>query len=706
MGYVVRDRSPDPDSARQIPESNGFLRGESPGWESLPPCFSVITRFSFNDLRCKPAGTPLAHKLDIFNQPLLGRPNQMTTKTLLMFAATGLITPVALEGAAEAGGKVTTSTIVLRAQEDTAPVANGRLRRTNEEQPGNEMSTYTCKGTVCRYFSMTTELPPLTAGGPVRRATDRMQLSMTPFTLQLRADGSVEAVANPDPALQIFVTSNDGNEYRNANHPRAFLVDNGDVGAAAACVEYNYQPNNTNDTKRYLQCFNMDSGAVVLPQTQIFAKNNDDASMNASGRFGQITQWQGKIAQMVAWRGANGNGADDGWLQSHSIDTTNPAQFKFTNNFDISLCPREERSHGNCSVSAADPNTAICSWTEGNTQPQRDGTWLAAVDITPGKFSGANRQAALIWKEQVEGRKDIDGLRTYSMRAHHERILVSDATTGQLTHSDQILWYSNDLRGNNNTNEKGGTVHRINMAVMKVDKTGMSYVTPMTDMSSRLKGLGGTHLGMTAAVFGSADATKPGVMFTNGSHTGGYFAGQARSMSWDGLTFTDGGMTATAENDRHLYPNYLGNNPGNQGRNYTHAEILANPLVGQASSTGVINTDKFLMVIATTGKPMSEVGMPEYKATAFLTVIPVNSACGGGGGGGNGTGGGTGAGAPGCGGDDPVDPTEPVDPTDPTDPEGTDSGASLGGCSTGNSAGGFATMLLIGLALLIRRRRA
>lgn len=628
----------------------------------------------------------------------------MSTKTLLMFATTSLLTPVALEGAAQAGGRTQTAVIIPRPVEDTAPTANGRLRRTNEEQPGNEMSTiaFGGDGKTGYYFSMTTELAPLTAGGPVRRATDRIQLSMVPFALEQTADGSVTARATGPGE---FVTNNDGNEYRNANHPYAFALD-----ANNMCVEYNYQANNTNDTKRYIQCFNSTTGARTLAQgNAIFAKNNDDASMNQSGAPLTVTQKIGNKYQVVAWRGANGNGADDGWLQSYSLEVLGDGSVKFTNEFDVSLCPREERSHGKCSVDAADPNTAICTWTEGNTQPQRDGTWMAAVDITPGKFSGANRQASILWKEQIDGRKDIDGLRTYSMRASHERVLKPDAT-GKLVASNELMWYSNDLRGNNNENRKGGTVHRINMAVIKADKLGMSYVQPLTDMSAGLRGLGGTHLGMTLGMFGSADALKPGVMFLNGSHTGGYFAGQARTMTFDLATasFKDGGMTATAPNDRHLYPNYLGNNPGNQGRNYTHSMMIENPFVGVNG-----NTDKFLMVHATTGKPMEEVGMPEYKATAFLTISPISSACNSstGSGAGNGTGGGTGGGSvPGCQNTDPgTDPSTPTDPgTDPVTPEGEglDAGQSLGGCSSTGGSAGLASMLLIGLAAFIRRRRA
>jgi MYXO-CTERM domain-containing protein len=603
-----------------------------------------------------------------------------TTMKLLMFAAAGLLTPVVLEGAADAG-TVKQFTVLEAPINDKAPASNGRLRRTNEEQPGREMPGVVCLGTPktkCLYFAASTELPPTTAGGPPRPARDRVQMSLTKFTLAQDATGNV--IANIDAANSEFVTDNDGNEYRNCNHMEVLAVDENH-----ACTLYNYQPNNTNDTKRYIQCYNSD-GVKVLAQGQpIFAKNNDDAAMTESGGGCSVQGKTGNNINLVCWGGANGNGRDDGWLFTVNLDTTNPTAWTAKRGFDISLAQREERSHGHCSTSAADRNTAICSWTEGNNQPQRDGTWIAAIDITPGKFNGSDQQGALIWKEQVEGRKDIDGLRTYSMRAAHKRVQLPDAT-GALVDSDMMFWYSNDLRGNNRNNEKGGRTLRTMMGVIKADKAGMSYVMPLADSGKIIKGLGGTHLHAQLGVFGTTDALKPGVMFVNGSHTGGHFNGQARTLLWDQTanTFSDGGMTSTAPFDRHLYPNYLGNNPGNQGRNYAGSVIMANPFVGQGG-----NKDAHIMLFASTGKNMTELDKPELKASAFITIIPITSV--------------PTAVTP----TDPTDPTDPQDPSDPQDPQDpSDPGAgeSLGGCSTGGTTGGL-SLLLIGLAAFIRRRR-
>src|SRR5688572_26527260 len=113
----------------------------------------------------------------------------MTTKTLLMFAATGLL-PVAFGGSAIAD--ISTMTLLPGPIADTAPVSNGRLRRTNEEQAGREMPAIMCRASgKCLAFMMSTELPPLTAGGTPRRANDRVQLSKTSFQLSLDANGVV-----------------------------------------------------------------------------------------------------------------------------------------------------------------------------------------------------------------------------------------------------------------------------------------------------------------------------------------------------------------------------------------------------------------------------------------------------------------------------------------------------------------------------------
>jgi uncharacterized protein (TIGR03382 family) len=590
---------------------------------------------------------------------------------LAMLAATGLL-PAAAQADTRSGH---ITKVVASSATDLAPVTKTtppRLRRTDEEQPGLEMAKTAMfgDGKSGLYFVMATDLDGV-------RPQHRMQLAMIPFHLEQDADGSVKAVVDTGAR---FVTQNRGNEYRNANHPSAFTAFDGNT----ICAEYNYQPGGSNDTKRYLQCFDK-SGQTVLQQREIYAKNNDDCSMNQDRSSTWVVSSDANQTKLVAWRGCNGNGADDGWATSYTLTKNTQGQIQFRTVMDVSVCPREERSHGYCTTSSSDPDTAICSWTEGNTQPQRDGTWLAAIDISGTK----NGQKAIIWKQQIEGRKQIEGgIRTYSMRAMHDRVMEVDST-GKLVATDRIIWRSGDVRGNNNNNGKGGAYLGNQMAVLEVSRQGPKYVMPMTNMQTKLPGLDGTHLGMVSGLFGKTDNLMPGMAFLHGSHTGGGYSAQLRTVGWDKATnaFKDLGSYSAAPYDRHLYSNYLGNNPGNQGRNYSGTEFIKNPF-----ATG---KDEYLMLLATTGKDQLEVNEPQKKLSAYLTVIPVAQRAESG----TGTGGGSGSSDEDSGSSD-------------TDETGDNMGSSqdlndatVGGCSTAGHTSGLLTFLLVGLAAFVRRRR-
>jgi uncharacterized protein (TIGR03382 family) len=624
----------------------------------------------------------------------------MTNKQLLMFAVAGLLAPAAYEGVASAEVHNSQITVAIPApKNDLAPTntvqtADGpvqRLRRTDQEQPGNEMTAFAMFGDGKNglYFAMTTELNGA-------RAQDNIQLSLTKFALtQDGTTGAVSAIA--DTATAKFVTANNGNERHNANAPTAQAINGGNV----ICAKYNYQPNGTNDTVRYVQCFDQ-TGKTILPQTRAFAKNNDDCSMHQDGEPGTVASFTPATATttMIEWAGCNGNGQDDGWAFVTSIkcdSATAPTKCTFANTFDVSLAQREERSRGACTVSAKDTSYAVCSWTEGNNQPQRDGVWLAAVDLSTAA-KGSNQQQTVLWKKQIAGRIDTaatatsPAIRTYAQRAVQERVMVMNTTTNKLEPSDTIIYRYGDASGNNNTNEgKGGTYRSQMLSVIQTSRTGMKYIAPAVDMSTQLLGLGGTHLGATAAMFGTTSNLVPGLVFLNGSHTGGGPGAQIRSVGFDAASakFSDLGMQQVASQDRHLYSNYLGNNPGNQGRNHSQMTMVANPFVGTAG-----NTDAYLLVTATSGKSMTDVSNAAIKLTAFLSVTGIAQTAASGSGTGTGTGTGTGDGT-GSG-----SSTGTGDGTGSSDP-----GTTLGGCSAGGSSSGLATFLLIGLAAVIRRRR-
>ncbi|MBL0213304.1 MAG: hypothetical protein IPQ07_05435 [Myxococcales bacterium] len=594
-------------------------------------------------------------------------------KKLLMFATAGLLAPAA------ANAEVGTAKVVVMQESpvtDKAPVSGtpARLRRTDSEQAGAEMAHIGmfADGKTGLYVVMSTELKGVAA-------THRVQCAVTPFALTQGTDGSVTAA--PDMALARYVTNNDGDEYRNCHHPSMTPIADGEL----MLLRYNYQPQGANNTKVYAQVINK-RGETVAQQTEIMAKNNDNCSMQQDSNNGLAVKLSATKTRFVETEGCNGNGADDGWLNIVDVDCPTAAACTIRKVADLSVVPREERSRAGVSI-GKDPNTAIMTWTEGNNQPQRDGTWMAAIDIGTAGQNGANAQSRLLWKKQIDGRKTVEGITTYSMRAKQARIQELDAS-GKLVNTDMIIWQSGDLRGNNNTNNgKGGTYYGNQMAVIEATATGMKYITPMHDVAADLVGLDGTHLGMQFAMFGTTDALKPGLVMVSGSQTGGGSQAQLRAVTWDKTTgvFADAGSFGGAPYDRHLYSNYLGNNPGNQGRNFSDVHLLANPYVGMNGSK-----DAYLMLISSTGKSPADMTDPAKKLTAYLSVIPVASTpivvppTGGGSGSGSGT----------------PDPTNPDGNTG-----GTDSGTSLGGCSATTGTSGALTFLLIGLAAFIRRRR-
>jgi uncharacterized membrane protein YgcG len=636
----------------------------------------------------------------------------MINKKLVMFAVAGVAPAVYGVVHAESQGAAV-SAIVPAPVKDLAPVTPAtsttpaRLRRTDQEQPGNEMPAFAfftnADGTKTKglYFAMTTELQ---VNGTSVGATDRIQLSATPFTLQQDATtGVVSALADMTKAK--FVTKNTGNERRNANAPTALAVNNGTVIA----VSYNFQQQGTNDTKKWIMAFNA-NGDVLLQQTEEFAKQNDDCAMQQDGEPGVAIDRgdtaAGHVTQLVKWYGCNGNGADDGWFGASTLtcdSATAPTSCTFAKTFDVSMEPEEERSRGNCTVTAADPSFAVCSWTAGNNQPQRKGVWLGAVSLDP-SIKGANQQKALLWKMQIAGRVENNmaaatstaptGQRTYAQRAIQERIMVPNAT-GALEASDKLIFRYGDAVGRNNNK---GTYYTNMVSVIQVDKVqaNVKFLVKPTDMTAQLPGLGGTHIGSTPAVFGP-NAT-PGLVFLGGSLAGGGIPSQMNMVSVDpatGFAMKNLGQMSGAPHDAHLYSNYLGNNPGNQGRNHSQMSIIANPFSGQHN-----NNSKYLMLAATTAKTTTStyagspdtMSNPAIKLTALMTVMPLGGNGGGNGnGGGSGSGVGSGSGSGSGGGSD--------------NGNGSDPGTTLGGCTVAGGSSGLATFLLIGLAGLIRRRR-
>lgn len=521
---------------------------------------------------------------------------------------------------------------------DLARTRNGRLQKTQRALTNEQgVVKFFGDGVTGLYVEMRTSA---LAGGA--RPVNRMQGACTPIKLTQGADGKVAIEKLPG---EKFISDNNGNEKRNFNKPELMPIN----GGKNMLVMFNYRPQGANNTRRYAKVLDASCNEVPVQNAQgqtakqvlIMQKNNDNCDMHQSGEGPcDIATDAGGVTHLACWAGCNGNGRDDGWLNDVSVACQNGANgatgCKITKNFDISLCRREERSRGRCSIASADPNTAVCTWTEGNNQPQRDGTWIAAVDITPGGRNGADVQSRLLWKHQVDGQKPIAGAnqnpngnnngrvgRTYSARAQHSRIMAP-AADGALEKTDMLIFQSGDTQGQNRNNQKGGTYLGMTMAVIKASRTGMEYVIPKTNVTDMLLGIDGTHLTMCGGLFGGGTNLIPGVSFLQGDHNGGgVVSPQFKGIGVDLATkkFVDlGTRPAGGSYDRALYSNYLGNNPGNQGRNFAGCTMIKNPFAGVNGET-----TKYFIAHALTGKSADNVTKPELKPSSYVTLAPIAS---------------------------------------------------------------------------------
>lgn len=608
--------------------------------------------------------------------------------------------------------------VSLASETDLAPTRTGtdgiaRLRMTDEEFTNEQASVrFSPDGRRALYVHMRTskinegtarESPP----------TDRMQCALSALETSVDATTGRLKVARPAAAqFDIWATDNDGNEYRNCNKPELIVIN----GGKNVALVYNYQAAGTNDTKRYAQVYDWDLNKVTIKngngQTQnqvvIQAKNNDDCSMHQSGdgEVGMPYFDTNGTTKIASWGGCNGNGNDDGWLFATSFECVNGATGAATECtikrlFDISLAQREERSRGRCTIGAEDKSFAVCTWTEGNTQPQREGTWIAAVDLSDGGPMGANADGRLLWKDRLSQKVTVqvngEDREYYSMRAQSMRIMKK-AADGSIVPTNQLMFQATLNRGQNTDDRKGGRADHLQMAVLDVSRTGYTYKMPMSVInlaSPMLLGLDGTHISGAVAMYGKGDQLMPGFIQVQGSQTGGLQQNaDIRTIGYDPTTnamVNLGQHSAGAPYDRHLYSNYLGNNPGNQGRNFAGCDLVKNPFY-DPTGAGATTASKVQLfsACALTGKAPQHTDSA-IKPSAFLTVFPVAFSAN--------------APDPQGGYNDNVPGDNTPDNPAPDEPEPFVPGSAAGGCSTGGGSTGGLVALGLGLAAILRRRR-
>ena len=519
-----------------------------------------------------------------------------------------------------------------------------------------------------------------------------MPISMVQDTA---ADSGISLI--PDVANFKYVSQRNSDENRAYHHPEVEAI-----GGGRFAITANWDRNDNTNTERYVQV--VDSQCNLIPLTGniqlrenntsgvIMAKNNDNCSGRQGGGGGSVFIAADGTAGLLSEELCNGNGADDGWANYFTVScATDGSTCDVQKQWDTSVITQEERSRGRCEMldSTGDglPDLGVCTGTEGNSQPQRDGVWAAGVDMATGD---------LLWREQIAHRGETaTGQRTYAMRI---KMLaekdVANQNTGKL-----VLQYQMH-RGNNNNNKKGGYDDKILIASATPTRDGLN-MQPVQDITNQVidSQVEMTHSIMYQTFTGSTENPIPTFGFLAPNHNGGGGVNSSImnvSMA-NGVVGEVGTHQLAGPMDGQKYSKYLGDNPNNQGRNYTDCHIVPNPFMDAPGSTTA--AIPYVNMCALTGK-LTTAGIPSMKPDLYFEIW-------------------TSIKPPAV--DEPgEEPGEEEPGEEPTpDPgqepgDGTGNGdnsnggfASSGGCSTGGSSTGGLSMLLLGLAMFaIRRKRS
>jgi hypothetical protein len=517
--------------------------------------------------------------------------------------------------------------------------------------------------------------------GPYTGATiqvGNIQGACMPIKLVKDESTLVGVTVRPQVAGFRYLTQRQADENRAFHHPEVEAI-----GGGRFAISANWDRNGNTNTERYMQV--VDSNCNLIPLTgnvtlrenntsaTIMAKDNDNCSGRQAGGGGSVHLYPDGTAAIMSHELCNGNGRDDGWANYlHVTCAADNSSCHVDKKFDVSTIQREERSRGRCEQLDLDgdgaPETSVCCGTEGNSQPQREGVWCSGVDHATG---------AVLYKEQVAYMgQTADGRPTWAMRI---KMLAERDLTGRPTGT--LVMQYNMHRGNNNDNQKGGYDDKLMMAIARPTRDGLNITSQQDITQAVIEGqVEMTHATMFQTFAGTADAPRPVFSFLTPNHNGSG-AVKARVLNIDfgaDHTFRKGGVfTLGGPYDGQKYSKYLGNNPNDQGRNFTDCHIVDNPFVaepGKAQGLPVIN------LCALTGK-LTSAGIASMKPDLFFevwsTIGPTATEP-----------------DPGTGDDAPGDDRPDGPGVRPT-----------GGCAAAGSSGGLAALLLFATALIAGRRR-
>jgi len=540
---------------------------------------------------------------------------------------------------------------------------DGRAKPGDQYYPGSEQSDLAQLANgqvVVLSMSSYTDIDNKVSAGPNGQGKrGEMQL--------LCVSGTVDANGAYNVTAMKHVTNNDGDRYRNANHPAARTILNGQYVMAF----YNYADNNNNDAERMALALDGNCN-IVGQQTQIFGNkeagtNNDNFC--ETGQNSIVVHYDSPNSTLLGEGcGGNGNGKDDSWYYTVQATLQN-GQVNFQYKDSVVTTNQEERTRPDVTLDPNDPGMAYVILNSGNNQCPKNGIRAYGIKVQQ------NGQVQKLWGQKIE-EYDDNNPGTYSVQA----------TATPLTGNNvAVTWYRVKQRRRRGKGRSEGVQQVVTMTPNGMQKIGQPEL-----MSSYIAGIEPSHkaqINFGNGTFGvvssslNGNTTSQSTMNVMCSNNGAISAGPTMSLG--------------ESIDNAWLPNIYGNNPNTAGRNFISARMIYGG--GAPGSPGAVP----MMAMPVNVRDLGANGMPEDKLALKLTTVKATAlACSGA------TGGvpyvPSQVSAPGAPGVD-IGALGAGGAAGPGAPGGS-VGGGLTGCNAGSSQG-LGAFLLLGMTLITLRRR-
>lgn len=580
------------------------------------------------------------------------------TKTLTATLFTGTVTLLAAAQVFAAEPR----SFTLHDGNNAGRTADERQRRGNNNQLG--VGVEQCNTTVAKQGTQSylvtlcmgsyTDVPLL--DGSIGEPPGRIQ--------GLCSSVPLDPMLGPDTSRQVmkYVTDEVGDRRRNFHNPKITTI----MGGSAVFVEYGYAPNNTNNTETMAKVISPTCDALSAPML-VKRQNNDNCKANLNAAI--VLSETANQVRMFQHVECNGNGNDDSRSVGFTI-TNNNGQYSLQQTFDVQTEPDVERLHPySVPVKALGGEMMLTCGGAGNTNPPNKGARCYMVNAA----AGVENNDRVVWRNYVQRR---DG----NLYAHDPMPTIINDAAGNPTNMVYMTWVEIDLNGRegNGSREKGRT--QVKGQIYSVSAAGLTPVSLPTYEVTTLAD--SSHPAFCTSKFGPNGETK--AIMLQGSIVGSLDgAGRASVLNYSAanraLALEDEVVFARSI-DTGWLSKFYGQNPNNQGRNYlTCTGDVPNPGFGVAG--GFMPEVKSFIAVPGNGRIRDAVtGQAQPKLALAMHLIPAEV---------------------------PAAPPAPVASL-VADSEIPGDSASAGGCSVSNSANGFGTMILIGMAFfgVTRRRRS